>query len=65
MFHGGLLTGVGIEQYGFSLATAMRRDIGAKYSQLITEMLGYSDDGVNLMIKNNWLEQPPMIEIIR
>ncbi|GAA0342358.1 hypothetical protein GCM10008967_35950 [Bacillus carboniphilus] len=60
MFHGAILNGAGIEQYGFSLATIMRRDIGAKYAQLITEMMTYADDGMNLMIKNGWMEQPPM-----
>jgi hypothetical protein len=60
MFHGAVLTGAGIEQYGFSLATMMRRDVGARYAQLIAEMMTFSDDGMNLMIKNKWMEQPPM-----
>ncbi|MBM7652858.1 DUF3231 family protein [Neobacillus cucumis] len=60
MFHGAIMAGAGIEQYGFSLATIMRRDVGMKYSKLITEMLTFADDGMNLMIKNKWMEQPPM-----
>ncbi|MDQ0232657.1 DUF3231 family protein [Metabacillus malikii] len=60
MFHGAILSGGGIEQYGFSLATIMRRDVGLEYSKLIAEMMTYADDGMNLMIKNNWMEQPPM-----
>jgi hypothetical protein len=60
MFHGAVLNGGGIEQYGYSLATIMRRDVGARYSQLLAEMMTYADDGMNLMIKNHWMEQPPM-----
>ncbi|MBM6619630.1 DUF3231 family protein [Bacillus suaedaesalsae] len=60
MFHGSVLNAGGVEQYGFSLASSIKRDIGARYAQLITEMLTYSDDGMNLMIKHQWLEQPPM-----
>ncbi|MCM3670477.1 DUF3231 family protein [Mesobacillus maritimus] len=60
LFHGAILNGGGIDQYGFSLATIMRRDIGARYAQLITEMMTFADDGMNLLIKNNWMEQPPM-----
>ncbi|WP_167569004.1 DUF3231 family protein [Brevibacillus migulae] len=60
MFHGAMLTGAGIEQFGFSLATSMRRDLGVRYSQLLAEMLTYADDGANLMIKNGWLEQIPL-----
>ncbi|KAA0549899.1 DUF3231 family protein [Bacillus sp. BGMRC 2118] len=60
MFHGAVLNSGGVEQFGFSLASSLRRDIGARYAQLITEMMTYSDDGMNLMIKHQWMEQPPM-----
>ncbi|WP_342042933.1 DUF3231 family protein [Bacillus sp. OTU2372] len=60
MFHLAILNGGGIEQYGFSLATIMRRDVGTRYSQLLVEMITFADDGMNLMIKNKWMEQPPM-----
>lgn len=60
MFHFAIVNGGGIEQYGFSLASMMRRDIGAKYYQLLAEMMTFADDGMNLMIKNKWVEQPPM-----
>jgi len=60
MFQGAVLYGAGIEQFGYSIATMMRRDIGVLYAQLLTEMMTYSDDGMNLLIKNHWMEQPPM-----
>lgn len=60
MFHGAILNAGGVEQYGFSLAASLRRDLGARYVQLLTEMMTYSDDGMNLMIKHQWMEQPPM-----
>jgi len=60
MFHASSLIGAGIEQYGYSLSTIMRRDVGALYYGLLAEVMTFADDGLNLMIKNHWMEQPPM-----
>jgi len=61
LFHLSVLTGAGIEQYGFCLSTSMRRDLGAKYAQLLAEMVTYNDDAAKLMIERGWMEQPPLI----
>jgi len=37
-----------------------RRDLGAHYTRLTAEIATYADDGLEIMIKNNWLEQPPL-----
>jgi hypothetical protein len=49
-----------LSYYGSALSVNARRDIGAKYLRLILELLHYADDGANIMIKNGWLEQPPI-----
>ncbi len=60
MFHQGLLVGAGVSQYGVSVAISPRHDVGAHYSRLMAELLHYSEDGLNIMINNGWLEQLPM-----
>lgn len=50
----------GMGQYGLSLSTSPRHDLGVKYSRLIAEIARYSNDGAKLMIDNAWMEQPPM-----
>jgi hypothetical protein len=59
MFHITLLTAAGIASYGAAVSLSMRRDISATYMRLIAEILDYAEDGVNIMIDNGWLEQPP------
>jgi len=49
----------GIGYYGKSLATSPRRDLSANYVRLTAEIGHYADDGVDIMIQNGWLEQPP------
>ncbi|MGG7619339.1 DUF3231 family protein [Bacillus coreaensis] len=48
--------------YGSDLASVFRRDIGMKYIKFISEALLYSEDGMNLLIKKGWLEEPPKNE---
>lgn len=50
----------GIGQYGASLSMSPRRDLGANYTRLISQIATYADDGLEIMIKNNWMEQPPL-----
>jgi len=54
------LISAGIGGYGSSLSMSPRRDLGADYTRLIAEIATYSDDGAELLIKNGWMEQPPM-----
>ncbi|WP_042356842.1 DUF3231 family protein [Bacillus rubiinfantis] len=55
----GILSNLGISAYGAGLSTTMRRDISAMYANFLTKTGTYGEDGVNLMIKRNWMEQPP------
>jgi hypothetical protein len=60
MYHITALTASAIGQYGISMSTSPRHDIGVMYERLKMEIVHFSDDGANIMIKNGWLEQPPM-----
>lgn len=59
MFHMTLLTAAGAANYGMAVSVSMRRDLSATFIRLIAEILDFAEDGVNIMINNGWLEQPP------
>lgn len=59
MFHAVMLNAAGIGHYGISLGRSPRRDLGAHFTRLSAEIVLYGEDGMNLMIDNGWLEQPP------
>ena len=54
------LIGSGMRSYGTAMSMSPRRDLGVKYARLLTEVAQYADDGVEIIIKNGWLEQPPI-----
>ncbi|UOR13442.1 DUF3231 family protein [Halobacillus amylolyticus] len=59
MFHISGLVASGIAQYGASMSTSPRRDLGLMYTRLTPEIAMYAEDGANIMIENGWMEQPP------
>lgn len=59
MFHTSLVIASSISNYATASAASLRTDIITTYTRLITEIAQYAKEGVNLMIKNEWLEQPP------
>ncbi|WP_102347695.1 DUF3231 family protein [Bacillus sp. Marseille-P3661] len=60
MFHFSLMIYAGIGNYGIAISESQRTDLVVDYSRLTMEILKYSEDGSNLMIANEWLEQPPL-----
>ncbi|OIK12124.1 hypothetical protein BIV60_16740 [Bacillus sp. MUM 116] len=60
MFYTTALIALGIGFYGTSMAMSPRKDLGLHYVRLSAEIAKYAEDGANIMIKNGWLEQPPM-----
>ncbi|MDQ6600590.1 DUF3231 family protein [Bacillus salipaludis] len=60
MFFTSGLIGLSIGYYGTAVSQSPRGDITAMYNRLSLEVQLYSEDGANIMIKNGWLEQPPM-----
>ena len=59
MQHTTTLTAVSMGNYGLALGSSTRVDIAADYMRLMAEVGQFGEDGVQLMIKNRWLEQPP------
>lgn len=62
MFHILAMIAAGVGNYGMAMAASPRRDIGLKYASLIPEISLYAEDGVNIMIKHGWMEEPPQAD---
>ncbi|HZG77518.1 MAG TPA: DUF3231 family protein [Paenibacillus sp.] len=59
LFHVVSLISASAAFYGAGLSVSQRRDLAVQYARLIAEMGLYAEDGVNLLIANGWMEQPP------
>ncbi|MEH7413857.1 DUF3231 family protein [Neobacillus drentensis] len=59
MYLTGFLFGTAIAYYGAGLGGTMRSDLALNYEQFILEDLKFAEDWTDVMIKNQWLEQPP------
>ncbi|OLO27893.1 hypothetical protein BTR23_18965 [Alkalihalophilus pseudofirmus] len=59
MFHTSVLNGVGIGNYGIAMGESMRHDLNAHYARLAADIGHYAEDGINILINNEWMEQPP------
>lgn len=58
-FTSGLIT-LSVGYYGTAVSQSPRGDLSTMYNRLSLEVQMYAEDGTNIMIKNGWLEQPPM-----
>ncbi|WP_102275447.1 DUF3231 family protein [Cytobacillus massiliigabonensis] len=58
----GTLSNLGVAAYGVGISASMRRDIVSMYLGFMSKAGAYGEDGMNLMIERNWLEQPPQFE---
>lgn len=59
MFHMSLISAAGMGNYATAAAASQRTDLAVNYERLSLEIAGYAKSGADIMIKNNWLEQPP------
>ncbi|WP_243300350.1 DUF3231 family protein [Bacillus litorisediminis] len=59
MAHGGFLLQAAIAYYGTAFSSSTRRDLGAEYSAAVARIAQVAEDGMNIMIANNWFEKPP------
>lgn len=59
MFHTVLLHVASTANDGNALANVMRHDMQAFYIGSIMETMKYAEDGVDILIENRWMEQPP------
>ncbi len=60
MFYVAGLNALGIGYYGTAVSQSPRVDLGVMYNKMSVQVQLYSEDGADIMIKNKWLEQPPL-----
>ncbi|MGM0876831.1 MAG: DUF3231 family protein [Bacillota bacterium] len=59
LFHMALLSTAGTGNYATAAAASQRSDLVINYERLSLEIAQYAKDGADIMINNEWLEQPP------
>jgi hypothetical protein len=59
MFQSSLLIQSSTSNYATAAAASLRTDINTTYVRLAAEVATYASNGVNIMIENSWLEEPP------
>ncbi|MFD2043492.1 DUF3231 family protein [Ornithinibacillus salinisoli] len=62
MFHMSLLMSSGIGNYATAASVSQRLDVATNYERLSVEVAKLAKSGADIMIKHNWLEQPPGIK---
>jgi len=62
MFHMSLLMSAGVGNYATAGAASQRTDLAINYVRLSMEVAKLAKSGADIMIDNNWLEQPPGIK---
>ncbi|SHN04980.1 DUF3231 family protein [Gracilibacillus kekensis] len=62
MYHKSFFGGTTISFYGTAIGTSQRADLVLHYTRLAAEMTKYMEDGLNIMIENKWLEEPPLCD---
>lgn len=57
-----ILLSAAVGYFGAGLSVSQRRDLAVDYAKMLTQVGLYAEHGAELLIKNGWLEQPPMAE---
>ncbi|MDR7245888.1 DUF3231 family protein [Priestia megaterium] len=57
-----LLNGFGIVGSSFGTIFSLRKDLSMKTALIAKDIYFFADEGVKIMIKNGWLEEPPQME---
>ncbi len=55
------INSIGIADIGLAAGQSNRADIAADYLRLEAEIIQYGEDGINIAIKNGWMEAPPQV----
>lgn len=61
LFHIAMLNAVNIRNYTEAMATSMRNDINATFVRLSAEVAEFAKEGMDILVDNGWLEQPPQV----
>lgn len=57
-----LLNGFGLVGGSFGTVSTLRNDISMKTAMVAKDIFLYTNEGVDLMFKNGWMEEPPQTE---
>ncbi len=60
LFHSNFMISLGLQNCSMALSMSQRHDLTAMYAKMMVEVGTYANDGAKLMIKNGWMEQPPL-----
>ncbi|USG66116.1 DUF3231 family protein [Brevibacillus ruminantium] len=55
-----VLNSVDILLISHALSVTMRADLSSHYAKIITDVMAYTKDTYDVMVKRKWLEQPPL-----
>ncbi|QDR79946.1 DUF3231 family protein [Sporomusa termitida] len=56
-----LLNQFNLADIGVAVGQSTRTDIAADYMRMAAEIIQYGEDGINIAIKNGWMEAPPQV----
>lgn len=62
MYHKSLFGSTTLALYGTAIGSCQRADLVMHYARLMAELTKYMGEGFQIMIKNEWIEQPPLAE---
>lgn len=60
LFFISMLLSSAIGYYAEAMSFCQRRDLAANYAKMIAEIGVLAEDAMNLLIENEWMEQPPL-----
>lgn len=61
MFHTNIASRAGTMEYGLLQTQMLRHDLIAQLITLLPGTMKFAEDGIKIMIKNGWLEEPPRL----
>lgn len=61
LYHTSIINVMHIRNFTDAIATTLRKDIIAVLLRLTAEITDYASEGMDIMIKNGWMEQPPQL----
>ena len=59
MFHNTAMLSVAVSTIGMAIGESLRSDLHMMYIKFAGRILSYAKDGTDIMIAENWMEQPP------
>ncbi|WP_409294672.1 DUF3231 family protein [Peribacillus sp. SCS-26] len=59
LYHTAMLLSSAIGYFGEALSVSQRKDLSSCYTRMIAEIALLAEDGMELLIRKGWMEQPP------